>query len=179
MTKVETAISIIALFVLITLLGAAILVYMQANVSHQVTGNFTSFSQDSEATLELRGSIVAKATNFGDAIDEIVLHVSNGLGKGYVDMTPGVTLLRYVDADQIAIFGKGEFIVIGLGNADADTLVEPNEIYEVRLIDLESILDPDLTKNKSFTVEIKPLQGEVIHIIRRTPLTLARYNDLG
>ena len=119
--------AIVAGFVLITLLGGAILVYLNENVTDQVTQNFTSFSDDSEATLELRGSIVAKATNNGDAIDEIVLHVSNGLGIGYVDMTPGVALLRYIDADQTTTFGKDGFSVRGLGNADDDTLVEPKE----------------------------------------------------
>ena len=73
----------------------------------------------------------------------------------------------------------GGFTVTALGSADSDKLVEPGEMYEVKVIGLIAKLGTDLPKDKAFTLEVKPPQGAVGHINRRTPVVLETYNDLG
>ena len=73
----------------------------------------------------------------------------------------------------------GGFTVTALGSADSDKLVENGEMYEIKIIGLVSKLNPDLPKDKAFTLEVKPPQGAVVHIERMTPVVLEDFNDLG
>lgn len=136
---------------------------------------------EARGTLELRGSIIAKSS--GDAINEISFHVSNAAGGQAVELTPGETLITYTDVNQSVTLDStattGGFTVTPLGNADSDDLVEPGEMYEVKIIGLDTKLNPTLLKDRSFTLEVKPPQGAVIHIERRTPVVLDTFNDLG
>ena len=54
---------------------------------------------EASGTLELRGSIIAKANGGKTATDEISMQVANAAGGGAVDLTPGETLITYTDAD--------------------------------------------------------------------------------
>ena len=136
---------------------------------------------EARGTLELRGSIIAKSS--GDAINEISFHVSNAAGGQAVELTPGETLITYTDVNQSVTLDStattGGFTVTPLGNADSDDLVEPGEMYEVKIIGLDTKLNPTLLKDRSFTLEVKPPQGAVIHIERRAPVVLDIFNDLG
>ena len=73
---------------------------------------------------------------------------------------------------------SGDFTVTGLGGADSDNLVEPGEMYEIKLTALQAKLNPDLPKDKLFNVSIKPPVGAVLHIQRRTSVTLDTFSDL-
>ena len=134
---------------------------------------------EASGTLEIRGSIIAKESSTGDTIDEISFQVANAAGGGAVDLTPGETLITYVDANQLWTLASGDFTVTGLGNADSDKLVEPGEMYEVVVTGLVAKLDPDLGKDTEFTLQVKPRQGAVVQITRTTPLVVDTYNDLG
>ncbi len=138
---------------------------------------------EARGTLEVRGSIVAKLNSTGDVVDEIIFQVANAAGGEAVDLTPGETLITYTDFDQTTTLATtwttGGFTVTALGNADSDKLVEPGEMYEVKVIGLESKLGTDLKKDKRFTLEVKPPQGAVVNIQRRTPVVLETYMDLG
>ena len=56
--------------------------------------------KEASGTLEVRGSVIAKANTTGDAIDEITVQVANAAGGEFVDLTPGETIITYTDADQ-------------------------------------------------------------------------------
>ena len=83
------------------------------------------------------------------------------------------------DASQTVTLTGDNITVTGLGNADSDNLVEPGEIYEIKVTGLEAKLVIDLAKDTKFQMEIKPPQGAVLHIERRTPVLLESYMDLG
>ena len=135
--------------------------------------------KEASGTLEVRGSIIAKANGGKTAIDEITVQVANAAGGQAVDLTPGETLITYTDSDQAVTLVSGDFTVTGLGGADSDSLVEPGEMYEIKLTGLVAKLDPDLPKDKLFNVNIKPPVGAVLHIQRTTPVSLEAFNDLN
>ena len=98
---------------------------------------------------------------------------------GIVDLTPGETLVTYLDADQSVTIATGDITVTALGNADTDKLVEPGEMYEIKLTGLVAALTTDLKKDKAFTLSIKPAIGAVIRLARTTPVIMEISNDLG
>ena len=73
----------------------------------------------------------------------------------------------------------GDMTVTALSNADTDKLVEPGEMYELKLTGLVAALGTDLKADKAFTVTIKPSVGAVIQLSRTTPVLLEIWNDLG
>ena len=105
--------------------------------------------------------------------------MANAAGGAAVDLTPGETIITYSDVDQLFNLASGDFTVTGLGNADSDKLVEPGEMYEIKVTAMVAKLDPDLGKDKQFTLQLKPRQGAVVNITRTTPLVVEAYNDLG
>ena len=181
-TGLETAIVLIAFVVVSSVFAFAALstgLFSSDKSKETINAGLTEAS----GTLELRGSTIAKSNTTGDVIDELHFQVANAAGGGAVNLTPGETLIVYTDADQSVTLSTtwttGGFTVTGLGNADSDKLVEPGEMYEVKVIGLENKLTTDLKKDKAFTIEVKPPVGAVLHIERRTPVTLDTYMDLG
>ena len=138
---------------------------------------------EARGTLEVRGAIIAKTGTTGDEVDEISFQVANAAGGTAINLTPGDTLITYTDADQMVTLDStattGGFNVTALGSADTDKLVEPGEMYEIKIIGLAAKLNPDLPKDMPFTIEVKPPQGAVVNISRSTPVVLETYNDLG
>ena len=177
-TGLETAIVLIA-FVVVSSVFAFAALSTGLFSSDKSKETIRASLDEASGTLEMRGSIIAKATTTGDAIEEITFQVANAAGGGAVDLTPGETLITYADADQSVTLVSGDFTVTGLGNADSDKLVELGEMYEVKLTGLEAKLSPDLPKDKIFSIQVKPPVGAVLHIERTTPVVLETYNDLG
>ena len=114
-----------------------------------------------------------------EVIDEIVFQVSNAAGGEAVDVSPGETIMQYMDAGQSTTLVNGDFTVTGLGNADTDNLVEPGELYEIKVTGLVAKLGTDLGTSTLFAIQVKPPKGAVLHIERRTPVATETYMDLG
>ena len=177
-TGLETAIVLIAFVVVSSVFAFAALstgLFSSDKSKETINAGLTEAS----ATLEIRGSLIAKNHSTADAVDEVSFQVANAAGGGAVDLTPGETLIAYNDADQSYTLTGDNFTVTALGNADTDKLVEPGEIYEIKVTGLVDKLATDLTKDRAFTLEVKPPVGAVLHIERRTPVTLDTYSDLG
>ena len=181
-TGLETAIVLIA-FVVVSSVFAFAALSTGLFSSDKSKETINAGLEEASGTLELRGSIIGKKDATADAIDEMSFQVANAAGGGAVDLTPGEMLITYTDADQSVTLSTtattGGFTVTALGLADSDKLVEPGEMYEVKIIGLVTKLNPDLPKDKAFTIEVKPPVGAVLHIERRTPVVLESYIDLG
>ena len=160
------------------------------NYRGQVTSDksketITAGLNEARGTLQMRGAIMAKGIEVGtadgtiDAIDEVTIQVANAAGGIGVDLTPGKTLIIYSDASQSVTLVSGDFTSTGLGSADSDSLVERGEMHEIKITGLVAKLNPDLPKNTSFILEMKPPSGAVIHIERTTPSFLETMNNLG
>ena len=135
----------------------------------------------------MRGALIAKAidvtgTDDGtdpNSVDELQFQVANAAGDDAVDLTPGKTILVYDDSSQVITLVSGDFTSTPLGNANTDKLVEPGELYEIKITGLVALLDPDLKTDALFTIEVKPAKGAVIPIERRTPRVLDVINNLN
>ena len=74
--------------------------------------------------------------------------------------------------------------MIAIGDADADKLLERNEVYEIRLISLSGTGDGDnkltntLGVSKTFSLEVIPPRGAVLFIERTTPVYLDKTTSL-
>ncbi len=182
-TGLETAIVLIA-FVVVSSVFAFAALSTGLFSSDKSKETINAGLSEARGTLEVRGSVIAKEhATTADAIDELIFQVANAAGGEAVNMTPGETLIVYSDADQSVTLDStattGGFTVTALGSADTDKLVEPGEMYEVKVIGLVAKLSPDLPTDKLFTLEVKPPQGAVVNIGRRTPVVIEKINDLG
>ena len=175
-TGLETAIVLIA-FVVVSSVFAFAALSTGLFSSDRSKETINAGLKEASGTLEVRGSIIAKAS--GDAVEELILQVANAAGGGAVDLTPGETLISYTDADQSITLASGDFTVTGLGGADSDNLVEPGEMYEIKMTGLVAKLDPDLKADKLFAFQVKPPVGAVLHMERRTPVNLDTFNNLN
>ena len=103
-------------------------------------------------------------------VDELLFHVSNAAGGEAVNMKPGDVIFTYFDEFQFTSITTGDFT----GNF----LLEPGEIHSWSIYNLKN-LNPQLKADTAFTIEIKPPRGAVVHIERRTPIELEKFNNLG
>ena len=79
------------------------------------------------------------------------------------------------------------FTVTGIGSADSDNLLERNEVYKISMINLNTGLSASaddtlefvIGVNKTFTLEIIPTKGAVLHIERTTPIFMDIINFLN
>ena len=175
-TGLETAIVLIA-FVVVSSVFAFAALSTGLFTSDKSKETISADLSEARGTLELRGTVVAYAS--GDSVDQVSFQVGNAAGGEAVNLTPGMTVLRYTDINQSMTLTGDNFTVTGLGSADTDKLVEPGEIYEIKVTGMKSKFNPDLQTGDSFTVEVIPPQGAVIHIERLTPVQFESYNDLG
>jgi flagellin FlaB len=151
--------------------------------------------ESAQSTLELKGSVIAKAENTGDEgyLSQLTFTLSNALGGEPIDFTPpegdtaphngladddseNVVVISYVDQDQRV--EDLYWTITRLGNADTDNLLESNEKFQVTIGNavanadggnLVDALDPNLLINKTFTIEIKTPKGAVLTLERTTP----------
>ena len=112
--------------------------------------------------------------------------MTQSAGGADVDLTPGTTIIKYTDEVQSKLFGSTSgFTVTGIGGADSDKLLERNEVYKIEMINLDTVGAGDdnlatiLGVNKTFTLEVIPTRGAVLHIERTTPIYLDAINFLN
>jgi archaellin len=131
--------------------------------------------------MELRGSVVVTASITGTSgvVSDIVIQVSSAGGGESIDLTPGKIIVKYSDSNQSRTFDSpSSFSVTGLGSTDSDMLLEPNELYEIKLSGLDSTgggpdqLTDLLGPGTMFSVEVIPPNGAVLLVQRMTPTSL-------
>ena len=178
-TGLETAIVLIA-FVVVSSVFAFAALSTGLFSSDKSKETINAGLSEARGTLEIRGSVIAKTNTTGDVIDEMYVFLANAAGGEAVNLTLGETLITYTDASQSTpLASTADFTVAGLGGADTDKLVEIGEMYQITIKGLEAKLTTDLKVDTDFILEIKPPQGAVLHIQRRTPVVYETYMDLG
>jgi len=185
-TGLETAIVLIAFVVVSSVfafsaLSAGMFASDKSREAHDI-----GLSQ-TRTSMELKGLISGDPDTIGvsGVITDIRFYVGLSAGGGTVDLTPGSTIIMYTDNRQNKIFGStAGFTVSGVGSADADNLLERNEVYEIRMLNLgvtgsgNDTLTYTLGVNQTFTLEVIPVRGSVLQIERTTPIYLDLINFL-
>ncbi|HEY90230.1 MAG TPA: hypothetical protein G4O07_00175 [Dehalococcoidia bacterium] len=192
-TGLETAIILIAFVVVASVFAYTVL---SAGLFSTQKSQETIYSglEEAQSTLEIQGSVIAKATTTGSTgtIGQITFTVAPVLGGEAMDFTePGGT-----DNDGDADASSSNVVVISfvnederkedlywtatpLGGADADDMLEDGEKFQITIGgsttagasggNLVDALTTDLTVNKKFTIELKTPQGAVLVFERTTP----------
>ena len=186
-TGLETAIVLIAFVVVSSVFAFAAL----------STGMFSSDKAretvhaglaQTRATMELKGSVIGTSdvAAVTGVLTTITFHVTQSAGGADIDLTPGTTIIKYTDETQAKLFGStAGFTVTGIGSADSDNLLERNEVYKIELINLDLTgpgddkLTNSLGVSKTFTLEVIPVKGAVLHIERTTPIYMDVINFLN
>ena len=186
-TGLETAIVLIA-FVVVSSVFAFAALSTGMFSSDKARETILAGLAQTRATMEIKGSVIGTANTFGTtaAITTIEFHVTQSAGGADVDLTPGTTVIKYTDDTQNKLFAStAGFTVTGIGGADTDNLLERNEVYRIRLINLEVLdsgddnLTTKLGVNQKFTLEVIPVRGAVLHIERTTPIYFDMINFLN
>jgi flagellin FlaB len=191
-TGLETAIVVIAFVVVSSVFAfAALSTGMFSSDKARETVN-AGLAQ-TRATLELKGSVIgstgtAPTSGALAKLSKISFHVTQSAGGADVDLTPGTTIIKFTDDTQSKLFASTSgFTLTGIGGADSDNLLERNEVYKIELIDLETglhdtnddTLKTALGVSTTFTLEVIPTKGAVLHIERTTPIFLDLINFLN
>ena len=181
-TGLETAIVLIA-FVVVSSVFAFAALSTGLFSSDKAKETIRAGLAETRGSMELKGSVIVEALTTGTTanLNSIAFQVANAAGGESIDLTPGKTLIKYTDDTQSKMFvttGPPGFTVTALGDADTDKLLERNEVYEVKLTYLGSLvtgnnqLTNKLGINTTFSLEIIPPKGAVLFIERTTPVYL-------
>ena len=186
-TGLETAIVLIA-FVVVSSVFAFAALSTGMFSSDKARETILAGLAQTRATMEIKGSVIGTANTFGTtaSITTIEFHVTQSAGGADVDLTPGTTVIKYTDDTQNKLFASTSgFTVTGIGGADSDNLLERNEVYRIRLRNLDTLHSGDdnlttkLGVNQKFTLEVIPVKGAVLHIERTTPIYFDTINFLN
>ena len=180
-TGLETAIVLIA-FVVVSSVFAFAALSTGLFSSDKAKETIQAGLAETRGSMELKGSVILTSSTTGTSgvVSDIAFQVASAAGGESIDLTPGKTIIKYTDSGQSKIFqSTSGFTVSSLGTADADKLLERNEVYEIQIIDLETGLGSGndtlsnlLQTNKTFSLEVIPPSGAVLFIERTTPVFL-------
>ena len=143
--------------------------------------------EEVRGSMELRGSVIGKAKHTGadeDAcLDVLVFTVSNVAGGGPVDMAAPPNNKIVIDyRDEYQVKRDLEWYVSWLVRHDTDELLEEGELAKLTIggfgVGGGNELDPILGISTPFALEIKPPNGSVLIIERRTPDNIDAVMDL-
>ena len=168
-TGLETAIILIAFVVVASVFAYTVL---SAGIFSAQKGQEAVYSglEQARSTLELNGSVVAKANS--TAVTEIIFSVSNALDGEAIDLTDttgnNVTVISY--SSSTARAEELDWTVDYQGYGDDDNLLEAGEMFEIT-VDMTGAGEVVGTY-QTFTLEVKPPIGAVLIIERTTPADL-------
>ncbi len=186
-TGLETAIVLIA-FVVVSSVFAFAALSTGMFSSDKARETINAGLAQTRASMELKGSVIGTSDVAGTTgvLTTIDFHVTQSAGGADVDLTPGTTIIKYSDEAQSKLFASTSgFTVTGIGGADTDNLLERNEVYKISMINLDTTgagddnLTTTLGVNKTFTLEVIPVRGAVLHIERTTPIYMDTINFLN
>ncbi len=182
-TGLETAIVLIA-FVVVSSVFAFAALSTGLFSSDKAKETISAGLAEARGTLELKGAVIATgigSTGTTAAITSILFKVANAAAGESIDLTPGNTIIKYSDINQVYNMNdSSEFTatnVASFGNSDG--LLEIGEVFEIKLLTLNSTLTTILGTSQDFTLELVPPSGAVLFIGRRTPVSLKTSMNLN
>ena len=123
--------------------------------------------------------LTASTTGTSGVISQIEFQVVNAAAGEPIDLTPGNSIIRYSDKNQVKnMTSSADFTAVNIATfGDTDKLLEQGEIFEIKLINLQTRLTTNLSPNTEFTIEVDPPRGAVLFLQRRTPVSFET-NDI-
>ena len=174
-TGLETAIVLIA-FVVVSSVFAFSVLSVGLFSSDKARETISAGLEGKRGTLEAKGSVITTASTTGASgvVTQIEFQVGMAAGGDQADLTPGNTIVRYSDKNQIRNFTSTTNLNVAniASFGDSDTLLEPGEIFEIKLLNLDTVLTPNLGTSTEFTIEVMVPSGAVLFLSRSTPVSL-------
>ena len=173
-TGLETAIVLIA-FVVASSVFAFAALSTGLFSSDKAKETISAGLAETRGTLEQKGSIILQASTTGTSgvISQIEFQVSNAAAGEPIDLTPGNTIIRYSDKNQVKNFTTTSLFsatnIAGFG--DNDSLLETGEIFEIKLLTLNTNLATAPGPSTTFTIEMVPPRSTVLFVSRTTPVS--------
>ena len=168
-TGLETAIILIA-FVVVAAVFAYTVLSAGLFSSQESSEAVYSALEETQSTVIQNGSLIA-AKGVAD-VDTLYLTVQLAQDGTAIDFTPTAggsnsVVLSYMDKNQR--HDDLTWTMTRLGDCDSDNLLEQDEKFQIILTGLEAALDPNLTTDTTFSIELKPPSGATLIIQRTTP----------
>ncbi len=194
-TGLETAIILIA-FVVVAAVFAYTALSAGLFATQKSSEAVYSGLQAVQSTIELKGAVIAKAENIGPTgyLSQLTFTLANALGGEPVDFTEPTpadganhtglaaansnnrVVISYIDQNQRVEDLYWTYTPIGSDNGN--DILEANEKFQITIGsavsgvgnagNLVDALNPNLTVNKTFTIEIKSAKGAVLAIQKTT-----------
>ena len=127
-------------------------------------GTDYSVNYDTGKVTLTKSSSAFKPTYIQYRVDSAEINLANAAGGKPVDLSPGETLVSYMDDDTVSD-GISNFTLIRQGRADDDNLLEAGEVFTISV----NTKTFGLTDRDEFVLQIKPAGGAVIRVVRTVP----------
>jgi len=166
-TGLETAIILIAFVVVATVFAFIVLT---TGIFSAERGKETVFAglQKARGTMEIRGGVIVTAP--GGAVETIQFAVATAAGGDPIPLDPAAASLRTVIAYRDALtFDHDVAYTVAVIVGDADTLLEPGELFIVTVPVANIAPAPTITANTRWTLEIQTPVGATIDLTRSMP----------
>ena len=167
-TGLETAIILIAFVVVATVFAFVVLT---TGVFSAERGKETVYAglQKARGTMELRGTVIAKATT-PPTVDDITFIVGTTAGGDPIPLDPAATSQKTVIAYHDATITDEDVpytvtVIVG----DSDNLLEPGELFQIDINPADITGSPTFAPNSRFTFELQTPVGAVLDITRSMP----------
>jgi len=194
-TGLETAIILIA-FVVVAAVFAYTVLSAGLFATQKSQEAVYSGLERTQATMELKSSVIAKAVAAGstEEVNQLIFTLAIATGGESIDFTnPGNTdglatgnnyvTVSYIDTNQRV--ENLAWTTSAVGDDNGNNLLENGEEFEMTIggstagtNDLAAALDPDLSANQTFTIEIKTAKGAVLSFERTMGGYINLNNDL-
>ena len=167
-TGLETAIILIAFVVVASVFAYTVL---SAGIFSSEKGKEAVYSglDQARSSLTFKGSVVAKDTNADGELDQVIFTVANALDGKAIDLSEkpnNVTVVSYTD--KLLRTDDIDFTAVPLGSANANSLLEPGEKFEITA-DVSAM---HIGTYHTFAIEVKPPVGSVLDIECTTPAAI-------
>ena len=172
-TGLETAIVLIAFVVVASVFAFAVLstgLLSSEKSKEAVLGGL----EETQATLVLRGSVIAHATNSLASIGYVTFQVSNASkGSQGVELPGSAVIVTYIDDNQVLNLN---FSATPISTADtwgtlylsgSGPVLDPDERVEFT-VNVNGLATPLVTSTQ-FRIEVKPQVGATLVVERTTP----------
>ena len=202
-TGLETAIVLIAFVVVaavfaFTVLTTGLFTSEKAKETAMAGVAATSSTITVKGSMTAMGGIAAGAGGVGccDRVDHIRVKLTGATDVNDVPFNPSQVLVTYQDDANVALMtyvpGNGpdatantcrtptttnRWYLVVRHRGSVANILEPGEVAEMYIF--TSILNPTLTTNMQFRIEVIPQEGAAIAIQRRTPLAIAPVMNLN
>jgi flagellin FlaB len=170
-TGLETAIILIA-FVVVAAVFAFVVLSTGLFSSERSKETVYAGLEKTRGTMQLSGGVVA--TSNTTEVTNLAFDVTLAAGGSAVNWDPAATvnqtIVSFVDnAVSVDDLTYTQTTITG----DADSLLEPGELFEINLTAINAVAGVDINANDTFTLEVQPPTGSYMVIQRTMPPSIA------